>query len=314
MTTPSLTAADRLTRILYLLPAASQEGGASIQELATQLNVKVDALLTDLHEVTRRAFYHPAGSGDDLQIELSPERVSIWTKGEFQRPVKLSATEAICVGLALRGELGSEAPELLERLEARMVATDAQELLETLEATDLHHSETGIRECVGRALQEKVAIRIQHLKPGDAEPLDRTVRPYALVHGEGLWYLLAYCEVSVEVRIFRMDRILAASPTGRPFLVPAKFDAGAYIQEGRVYRGGHETEVRVRYAPQIARWIAERQAGEWDPEGGFIVTHRVVDPHWIVGHVLQYGADAEVLGPEEARGWVRGGVTDMEWE
>ena len=78
--------------------------------------------------------------------------------------------------------------------------------------------------------------------------------------GEGLWYLLAYCEVSEEVRIFRMDRILAASPTGRPFLVPAEFDAG------------------------------------------------VVDPHWIVGHVLQYGADAEVLGPEEARGWVRGGM------
>ena len=75
MTSPSPTAADRLTRILYLLPAASQEGGASIQELATQLNVKVDALLTDLHEVTRRAFYHPAGSGDDLQIELSPPQL-----------------------------------------------------------------------------------------------------------------------------------------------------------------------------------------------------------------------------------------------
>jgi len=62
----SLTAADRLTRILYLLPAASQEGGASIQELATQLNVKVDALLTDLHEA----------NGDRLcvSVRCSPER------------------------------------------------------------------------------------------------------------------------------------------------------------------------------------------------------------------------------------------------
>ena len=105
-----------------------------------------------------------------------------------------------------------------------------------------------------------------------------------------------------------MDRILGAASTGAPFQVPAQFDAEAYIQAGRVYRGGQETEVRVRYSPKIARWIAEREEGEWDTSGGLTVTHRVADPHWIVRHVLQYGADAEVLEPEEVRGWVRGVV------
>ena len=305
---PRPTAAERLERILYVLPAACREGGAGIEELAAHLDVTPKDLLSDIHEVTLRSFYLPAGPADHIQIEQSPERVSVWTAGEFRRPVKLSAAETVCVGLALRGEMGSEAPELLDRLESRMAVADPKELLDRLEASDLRHGETGIRQCLGRALQEKVSARIRYLKPGDDEPQDRTVRPYALVHGEGWWYLLAFCEASAEVRIFRMDRILAASPTGAPFQLPEDFDAGAFVQGGRVYRGGEETAVRVRYAPKVARWIAERESGEWDPDGGFSVTHRVVDPHWIVRHVLRYGPDAEVLEPEEARGWVRGVV------
>ena len=98
--------------------------------------------------------------------------------------------------------------------------------------------------------------------------LERPVHPYALVYGEGHWYLLAWCTVSEGVRIFRVDRIL---------------------------------EVRVRYSPRIARWIAEREEGVWDADGSFVVNHRAVDPHWVVRHVLQYGPDAVVLEPEKVR-------------
>ena len=308
------TAAHRLERILYVLPAASRDGGARLQELADHLEISADDLWKDIEEVTLRAFYLPPGYGSDIQIERYPDRVSVWTTGEFQRPVKLSAVETVCVGLALRGETGSEARSLLDRLESRMAVTGPSEILGQLDTADLRHGGTGIRGSVSRALQEKVSVRITYLKPGDAEPTDRSVRPYAMAHAEGQCYLLAYCEVSEEVRIFRMDRILAATPTGASFQVPEEFDPGEYIQEGRVYRGGDETPVRVRYAPGIARWLAERESGEWDPEGGFTVTHRVVDPQWLVRHVLQYGPDAEVLEPDEARGWVRGVVDDFEWK
>jgi predicted DNA-binding transcriptional regulator YafY len=36
-----------------------------------------------------------------------------------------------------------------------------------------------------------------------------------------------------------------------------------------------------------------------------IASHRVADPHWAVAHVLQYGTEAEVVGPEEVRAVVR---------
>ena len=43
-------------------------------------------------------------------------------------------------------------------------------------------------------------------------------------------------------------------------------------------------------------------------DGSVTVAYQVADPHWIMWHVLQYGAEAVVLEPEEVRGWVRGAV------
>jgi predicted DNA-binding transcriptional regulator YafY len=31
----------------------------------------------------------------------------------------------------------------------------------------------------------------------------------------------------------------------------------------------------------------------------------VADPHWVIGHALQYGAEAEILEPEDLRALVR---------
>ena len=81
-----IRASDQLERILYILPAAAREGGTGLASLAEALGVTRARVVQDITDVTHRSFYHPAGSGDDLQIELTVERVSVWTKGDFQRP------------------------------------------------------------------------------------------------------------------------------------------------------------------------------------------------------------------------------------
>ena len=64
------TAAHQLERILYILPAAAQEGGAALDELASRLGVTPDTVSTDLTDVTARAYYHPADSGSELLEEM----------------------------------------------------------------------------------------------------------------------------------------------------------------------------------------------------------------------------------------------------
>jgi predicted DNA-binding transcriptional regulator YafY len=57
--------------------------------------------------------------------------------------------------------------------------------------------------------------------------------------------------------------------------------------------------------PAIARWLAERVGRALAGDGGLTVEHPCADGEWAVRHVLQYGPDAEVLGPGAVRAAVR---------
>jgi proteasome accessory factor C len=200
--------------------------------------VGTDQVVKDVTQVTARAYYQPAG-GDDLLLEIEGGQISLFTPNAFDRPVRLSMPEAVCLGLALRGRLagrwgyaaGAGGPQeiaelepathhLLTSLETTLSAIPTEDVLARIEAADLRPDPTGIREILGLALEGREECRIQYLKLGDKAPEDRTVRPYAMVYGEGHWYLLAWCTVSEGVRTFRMDRVLDASPKGERFPAP----------------------------------------------------------------------------------------------
>ena len=96
------------------------------------------------------------------------------------------------------------------------------------------------------------------------------------------------------------------------FSVPEGFDPEAFVREGRVYHVGagvEEVEALVRYSSRIARWVEERGPVERQEDGSVLVRYRVADPGWLVRHVLEHGADAEVLEPAEIREAVAGVVT-----
>ena len=348
------TAESRLNRVLYLLPVCCREGGATIDELAAGLGVDPSIVLEDIQEVTTRAFYHPAGSGDALQVRMDGDRVQVWTTGDFNRPTRLSPRETLALGLGLRA-IAAEAPperrvELLDlaaRLEAALAAPDviAENMRERPDmsaaimpdlaedvyartmadlgedgpdrsiapsgpissprlplATVLADDEEDILSLVLDAARERHVCRIRYLKAGAAMPEDRRIHPYQLAFSEGVWYMISFAEDRDAVRIFRVDRILEAERLEDRFEVPPDFDPRRYVAEGgRVYSAESEVEVAVRYAPEIARWIAERIPCEPAEDGSVVVRHSVADARWVVRHVLQHGAMAEVLEPVAVR-------------
>lgn len=355
------TAESRLNRVLYLLPVCCREGGATVDELAAGLGVDPAIVLEDIQEVTTRAFYHPAGSGDVLQVSLEGDRVRVWTTGDFRRPPRLSPRETLALGLGLRAVAAEASPErrnellsLAARLEAALAAPDViaeaereraraararqaearrddarRGMVESMAAeysgepeprlslddsavpshlplqTVLAGDEEDILSLVLDAARERHVCRIRYLKPGAAAPEDRRIHPYQLAFAEGVWYMISFAEDRDAVRIFRVDRILEAERLAERFEVPPDFDPRRYIAEGgRVYSAENEVEVAVRYAPEIARWIAERVPCEPAEDGSVVVRHRVADARWVVRHVLQHGAMAEVLEPATVRGMV----------
>jgi predicted DNA-binding transcriptional regulator YafY len=291
----------------------------TLAELSASLGVEGKVIMKDLTQVTARAFYQPPGR-HDLLLEVTGDRVTLWNPGAFHRPVRLSMLEAVCLGLAFRGRLagrfdadaGTEARErtyrLLHALEATLSAASTEQALACIEAADLRPDPAGIRELLSLALEGRNVCRIRYLKPGDGAPEERTVRPYGLVHAEGHWYLLAHCEASGDIRRFRVDRVLEAEIEDRSFQAPEGFRPEDHLEGSRVFHASAPVEVTVRYSPAVARWIVEREEGRAAPDGAVEARYPVADPNWIVRHVLQYGPDAEILEPDEARGWIRGVV------
>lgn len=312
------TADRQLERVLHILPAAARDAGASIAELAEALDVEPDTIRRDIREVATRSYYHPAGSADQLQIELSRDRVRIWTTGEFQRPVRLTPREAAAVALGLRvlardagPSGGPQSDGLLQRIEECLTTGPMPgELEESVEVVGAGADREGIRHEIIQAARDHRVCRIGYLKAHAPEPEIRRIHPLGVLQGQGTWYTVAWAEARDAIRVFRLDRVVEARVLDEAFQPPEAFDVEEFIAGRGVFQGHDALEVVVRYSPRIARWIRERHAGREErireqPDGSLVVRHQVVDPVWIVNQVLQYGGEAVVVEPEEVRRLVR---------
>lgn len=300
------TAADQLQRLLYLLPAASDEP-LSLDEAAERLGVERQTILDDLADVTAREYYHPAGGAEELRVEIDGDRIRVFSHGKFQRPVRLSPRESLAAHVALRryaaslgGEERDRVLDIAERIGSRLSTASERELSDRFSVEESGES-TGIRLALRRAARDRQRCRITYVRSGGDGPSERTLDPYAVVVSHGTWFAVGYCGLREDVRVFRVDRVLDLEPLDDRFEIPENFDASEYLEDGRVFRADATEQVVVRYIGWAAAWIRERGPAESDPEGGVRVTYEVADPGWIVRHVLQQGGQAEVLEPEDVR-------------
>lgn len=302
-----ITAEKQLSRILQLIPFAARLDGVSLSELAGLVGGSEKDVVRDLEEVYTRAYYQPAGSTDDVQIAIESDRVSVWTTGEFRRPVRLSPEESIATALALRvlatGSPAASEPmaALADRLNASVLDRSATEEARHYGIPSEALSAGAPHDALSAGARDRRSCCIDYLKPDSSEPESRYIDPYALVHAGGRWYVIGRCHRHGDVRVFRLDRMLKAEMNGDVFEIPGDFQATDYIAEGRVFRGHDLETVTVRYSAKIARWISEAGPVSALDDGSVIVRYSVADRSWLVRHILEHGVEAVVLDPPEVR-------------
>jgi predicted DNA-binding transcriptional regulator YafY len=130
----------------------------------------------------------------------------------------------------------------------------------------------------------------------------RTVDPYGFVMFGGGWYLVGYCHLAKERRIFKISRIKELRVTDRHYSIPDDFDISAYAKSSLFTPSGAERRVRIRFSPKIARWILESNSqAKKQKDGSALLELKASGFAWLARWVLQYGIEAEILEPPQAR-------------
>ena len=312
----------QLRRVLAMVPQLADDEEHGIEELAQELGVSRETLLADLAALVER-YDDPGGfTAEGVALLIENERVLL-TSPYFRRPMRLTASElsALELGLAM---LEAERPP--EEHRAIGVARDrvraAMAVLPAHAQADDPNARAGalVNDTTSAAhlsLARQAAdghrkLRIDYRRGDGQASGARVIHPFGVVAASGAWYLVAHCERSAQVRVFRADRVEKAEVLGETFVVPESFSLDTVVRDGRVLAvDPPAATMLVRYSPAIARWIAEREGRTLASDGSLTLEHPLADLSWAVRHVLQYGADAEVLEPSTVRAEIRARLRSM---
>lgn len=156
---------------------------------------------------------------------------------------------------------------------------------------------------INEAMNRKVELEITYVAMQSQAETRRAVAPYGLIFKYGLWYLIGYCNLRGEIRIFALDCIKYFELTGRPYTIPADFQIAEYFEAGwNMLRYGEPVEVVLKFSKEYARWIKRRR---WHPtqvieeqDDGAIIFRATVagtmELKWWTYHWIPY---CEVLSP-----------------
>lgn len=302
------TAAAQLRRILQLIPHLADGQEHTFAELAARVGTDETTVRHDVRSMSERVGDEPGGFVEEVRVFIGTDSVAL-SSNHFLRPMRLTSAElqALELGLAmLRTERPPDEHAVIDRARSRLRETLSKLPAEPIPELRSHAAigSAGSTEhlaAIRASLRGRRKLRISYRRAGGDAATERSICPYALAAASGMLYVIAYCEGSDGIRVFRLDRIEAAKATAERYEIPETFSLDDILRDGKVFKADSARTLRVRYSPRVARWIAEREGLACDDDGSLTTEHPLADPQWAVRHVLQYGPDAEILSPLEVR-------------
>ncbi len=162
-----------------------------------------------------------------------------------------------------------------------------------------------------RAVRERLVVTAVY-ESIDGDVTRRAIEPAQLHWDPRLeaLYVIAYCRLRQDIRIFAAHRFRAVSCGRTQFSPrPGVTSEIALRHAFRVWRDDHVVPVRLAFTGRAARLVAERR---WHPtqklkrqEGSVIFEAEVAGFGEVVPWILSFGAECTVLEPEELRDRVR---------
>ncbi|HEX9040824.1 MAG TPA: WYL domain-containing protein [Trebonia sp.] len=295
-----VTSAERLRRLLALVPYVSARRVVGLAETAQTFGMTERELIDDLNlawcvELRAPEPYCP--------IDLSYEdgEISISQAESIARPLRLAADEASALLVALRmlaeaGGDGDAVARLIAKIEDAAGAAGAASAQVAVQIE--HPNARGMAAALDAALAAGKRVHLRYYNPGRDEETERDVDPMRLLVVEGRTYLEGWCRRAEGVRLFRLDRVLSADVLDVPAEVPDKAEPKD-VDAGLFTASPSDVLVELDLGPG-ARWLAEYYLCDSVtelPDGWLRVALRTPDTTWVRRRALQHGEDVRVIAP-----------------
>ena len=293
-----LTAADRMRRLLAVIPWASGRGEVSLTEIAERFDYPIDQLRRDLTEVVQFVGVYPYTPDMLIEVYLDDdnERVSFQLADYFTSPLRLTPEEALSLVSAGLGLLGSSAGQdsPLERALVKVADRFDVTLGEEIEVS-LGGADPVVIDLALTAARQHRSVTMDYYSAHRGQPTTRTVEPYRVFSEQGEWYLRGFCRLAEEVRTFRLDRVIGFTMNEATFVPPSEGDTDLATF------APSEDDVRVTLKlTRAASWVTEAFPIEAvkETKNTLRVTMAVSSLAWLERLLLQLGSDAEVVRSE----------------
>ena len=306
---------ERLRRVLTLIPLLQRSGGMRVGEIARYLGVTPREVTEEIRDLVMMCGVPPYFPHNYIAFYLEGDRASVRFAEHFRRPVRLTLPEALSLNLALRtleGSSGRAFSPAIRGLRAKIRSVLAPE-----EARRLQDAERRIVAPAGpgaaaarrlQALRDAMArtrrVRIGYFSSHRGALTSRVIEPWGVVENGGDWYCVARDSIRAEAVPFRVDRIRSVEVLDEGYEVPDSFDAASWRGDALMRPRGDERTVRIRFGPEVARFIREQSdPRDLQPEadGGVVRRLRSSSIEYVVSYVLRHAPHAEVLDPPEVR-------------
>ncbi len=294
---------NRVDRLLGYLLMFQGRGRLRAQDFAAKFEISERTVYRDMQALGEVGVPIVAVPGEGYRL----------MEGYYVPPIMFTEAEAralflsvsLLTGLAKQGKTREAAQVALEKIRAVLPrATLGQ--LEALQAAlgfyalaraplDLDDATlTRLQQAIG----ERRVVHLRYVAPAGNQETERDVEPLHVDYVDQAWILTAYCRLRQGQRTFRLNRIEALTVTGETF-APREVARRRFPPEG--------WRVVARFEPAVVRWVQEAQFWgfvgvlEEDATRGTVMAYQVGELRQIMGWLLSWGSQVEVLEPPELR-------------
>ncbi len=293
------TAADRLSRLLALVPWLLARDGVTMAETAEHFGVSEEQLDLDLWLLVVCGV---PGYGPDQLVDIQfwdDGRIHVIDPQTLKHPLRLSQEEALTLLVALR--MLAQVPGVDDRnaiVSAAVKLENAASAVDSGREMAVHVAiDPAVTSVVDTALADRRELTIRYASATKDEVTDRTIRPRRVFTTDGVIYLEAYCLSAEALRTFRLDRVMTAT-LGDP--MPAEAVTTA-TSTSATPRTPHETAVLA--VDPGARWIIDvhqaTEAAAARSDGRSVIRLPLHSFDWGVRLVLSLRGAATVLEPAD---------------